>query len=229
MTKVKVAKKPEVVKEDVLHFPMPLYDEFNQSIKDFVHLVEKMETIVHEDWKTANSNPFGVDVEVKVALQQKLDYLVYELYGLDEFQVSVIEEGIDRFGRKTGESYLAEEKDYQAYSDYLCNYFNYFMAKDDDISWKSQKQVGDYYTAIRFFFGTEHYLDKGIADLIGVAGLEQINAQLLIQRRILMFEKDGFHIIQSREKNNWSIGMAKKMAAKITRQIMNTGGESNGN
>lgn len=228
VTKVKAAKKPEVVKEDVLRFPMPLYQEDNQTVNAFVNLVEQMEALAHYEWKAANNDPFRVDIEAKTELQQELDRMVYELYGLDEFQVSVIEEGIHRFDKTSENNRLAEKEDYQIYSDYLFNYFNYYMADNEKNLWKSQKQIGDYYTIMRFFFGTENNLDKGIADISGLAGLEKINGQLLIQSKILMFEKDGFCIIQTKDKGNWSLSKARKMATRMTRQIMSTGGENYG-
>lgn len=52
---------------------MPLYEEDNLQIKDFVNLVEQMEAIVHEEWKNVKSNPFEMDVEAKGAIQKKLD------------------------------------------------------------------------------------------------------------------------------------------------------------
>lgn len=229
MTKVKAAKKPEVVKEDVLHFPMPLYKEDNETMAALVKLVKQMEATVQCEWDAKKNNPFEVYLETKNALQEEMDCLVYKIYGLDEFQVSIIEEGLSRFERNAGKNNFAEEIDYQIYSSYLCDYFNYYMANHNDILWKSQKEIGDHFTIMRFFFGSEEYIDKTMADIWGLAGLERINGRLLTQHRILMFVKNGFCIIQTRDKSNWSIGKAKKMATKMTRQIMNAGGERYGN
>ena len=68
---------------------------------------------------------------------------------------------------------------------------------------------------------------KKKVDLLGLMGVEKINSRLLYQNKILLFEESGFQIIQTKEKFNWSLGKAKKMAAKITREIMQTGGNYN--
>ncbi|MDD3251739.1 MAG: N-6 DNA methylase [Lachnospiraceae bacterium] len=227
MTKVKAAKKPEVVKEDVLRFPMPLYQKDNQTIAKLVSLVEQMEAVVHEDWNTKKCNPFSQNSNVKANLQKELDALVYYLYELDDFQISLIDEGINRFENKAND--FAEEYDYQTYADCLCNYFNYYMTEANEILWKSQKQIGEYYTIVRFYFGIEDSLDKGLVDVSGMAGLERINSRLLIQNKIIMFENSGFSIIQTKDRKNWTIGKARKVAADITRQIMNARGDSHEN
>ena len=89
-------------------------------------------------------------------------------------------------------------------------------------SWKMMKNEGDFYTMIYFSFKGEEYLMS--SDVIGLSGLEQINEQLLVQRRVLLFVSDGFQVIQSKERTNWTLGKAKKIAAKITREIMCEGG-----
>ncbi len=220
MTKVKAAKKPEVVKEDILHFPMPLYEKERKDIQQFVNLVIKMENLV-----TAQHKNGCWEGNSKEELQSQLDNMVYKLYGLDEFYISVIEEGISRFDKE--KNIIAEEKDYQVYSQYLCDYFNYYMKNRINGMWRSHLQVGDFYTTMRFFFKEETELAKKTSDLLGLMGVEKINSRLLLQNRILLFEESGFQIVQTKEKFNWSLGKARKMAAKITREIMQTGGNYN--
>ena len=217
MTKVKAAKKPEVVKEDILHFPMPLYERGNQEIKEFVDLVTSMENLVRSQYQN------GLLEEVKKEdIQKQLDEMVYHFYKLDEFNIAVIEEGINRFNKHM--SIVAEERDYQAYSQYLCEYFNYFFKDDRQIVWRSRLNVGDYYATIRFCFDEEEKFFDGKTDLVGLMGIEQINSRLLVQNRILLFDESGFQVVQTKEKSNWTLGKARKMAAEITREIMLTGG-----
>lgn len=223
MTKVKAAKKPEVVKEDILHFPMPLYEENKKDIKEFVKLVIEMEELVSAAYK---NQLFKRDDHTKENLQKQLDYAAFKLYGFDEFDISVVEEGISRFHKEKNN--VAEESDYQAYSKYLCDYFNYYMKGSIENIWRSKFKVSDFYTIVSLYFKGEKELDQKIVDLLGLAGLEKINSQLLIQNKILIFDENGFQIIQTKEKSKWSAGQAKKVAAEITREIMKTGGNYNG-
>lgn len=220
MTKVKAAKKPEVVKEDILHFPMPIYEKERDDIQKFVNLVIRMENLVSAQYKNV-----CWEGNSKEELQNQLDDMVYKLYGLDEYYISVIEEGISRFNKE--KNIVAEDRDYQVYSHYLCNYFNYYMKDKIESTWRSQLQVGDFYATMSFFFKEETELVKKKVDLLGLMGVEKINSRLLYQNKILLFEESGFQIIQTKEKFNWSLGKAKKMAAKITREIMQTGGNYN--
>ena len=220
MTKVKAAKKPEVVKEDILHFPMPIYEKEREDIQKFVNLVIRMENLVSAQYKNV-----CWEGNSKEELQNQLDDMVYKLYGLDEYYISVIEEGISRFNKE--KNIVAEDRDYQVYSQYLCNYFNYYMKDKIESTWRSQLQVGDFYATMSFFFKEETELVKKKVDLLGLMGVEKINSRLLYQNKILLFEESGFQIIQTKEKFNWSLGKAKKMAAKITREIMQTGGNYN--
>lgn len=222
MTKVKAAKKPEVVKEDILHFPMPLYEENKKDIKIFIDLVNEMEKLVSATYKNQLINRNDI---IKETLQRQLDNMVFKLYGFDEFDISVIEEGISRF--YTEKDNVAEERDYQAYSKYLCDYFNYYMKGNIENIWKSKFKVGDFYTIVSLYFKGEEELDKKIVDLLGLAGVEQVSSKLLIQNTVLVFDESGFQIIQTKEKFKWSIGKAKKIAAEITREIMKAGGNSN--
>lgn len=224
MTKVKAAKKPEVVKEDILCFPLPIFDAENPRMKEFVENVIEMEKFVCNEWKLKQENPLLINENEKIELQQKLDKQVFQLYNLDKFQISVIEEGIERFETNKNKDSLATEQDYYLYSQYLCNYFNYYMKWDTDISWKVSTRVGDFYTEMYFFFDSDsNFINP---DITGLAGLEKINGQLLVQKQIMVFEKEGFRIIQTRDKNNWKLCEAKKMAARMTRRIMGAGGKT---
>ncbi|MCM1498759.1 MAG: N-6 DNA methylase [Clostridium sp.] len=223
MTKVKAAKKPEVVKEDILRFPMPLYDPNMENIKEFVDLVMRMENLAAEGYQ---SGIFQQDTTEKEQLQKQLDDLVFKFYGFNEFDISVVEEGISRFDKDKGG--MAEDTDYQVYSQCLCDYFNYYMKDYVKSAWESKIQVGDFYTRINFYFDVNGASEEKTADFLGLMGVEQINSQLLVQNRVMVYEKNGFQIIQTKEKRNWSLGQARKMAAQITREIMRAGGDYNG-
>lgn len=220
MTKVKAAKKPEVVKEDILHFPMPLYQENNENIKKFVSLIIEMEGLVSNQYEEIFYDKSEIEV-----LQKQIDDMVFMFYGLDEFDISVIEEGINRFDIKNND--IAGEEDYQIFSQYLCDYFNYFMKGKINDVWKSRVEVGDFYTITSFFFEKENSAESGNVDLLGLLGVEKVNSRLIIQNKVIVFEESGFRIVQTKEKSKWSLGRAKKMAAEITRDIMKTGGNCN--
>ncbi len=220
VSKVKAAKKPEVVKDDVLHFPMPIYDENNNIIIKIASSVELIEKEVRKSWE--NINVFGVSDKIEV-LKEELDQLIFELYKLDEFQKSVIIEGIERFITDNKNINYADNQDYVQFADYISQYFNYYMSIDLNYKWKYQVQEGQFYSVIRFFFTEEATLEKNFVDLAGLIGVKSINQKLLIQKQILIFEEDGFQIIQSKDKNNWSVRKAMRVAAKITKQIMQTG------
>ncbi len=221
MSKIKAAKKPEMVKEDVLRFPLPVYDESNMEIRQIIDLVSQMEQKVHEEWKLKSRSPWITGIEDMCILQRKLDECFFKLYRFDDFQVSVIKEGIERFN-KSGQILYAEKGDYQKYAEYICDYFNYFMKKSLNSLWKAKIDEGDFYTAIFFSFNREEILID--PNILGLSGLEEISGQLLVQRRVVTFVNDGFCIIQSTEKSNWTLGKAKKMAIKLTQEIMNVGG-----
>ncbi len=222
MTKVKAAKKPEVVKEDVMKFPTPVYDGENADIKNIINLVKQIEQQVQKEWQLRETCPWLVDETVKVGLQKELNKCIFKLYGFDEFHISIIKEGIGRFSEKQQENIYACEDDYQNFANYICNYFNYYMKQALLGTWKMMKNEGDFYTVMYFSFKDEE--DLMLPDVVGLSGLEQINEQLLVQRRVLIFVSDGFQVIQSKERTNWTLGKAKKIAAKITREIMCEGG-----
>lgn len=224
ITKVKAAKKPEVVKEDVMKFPMPVYDSENTDIKNVINLVIQMEQQVQKEWQLRKNSPWLVNETFKVQLQEELNRCIFKLYGFDDFHVSIIKEGIERFSEKQRTNIYACENDYQNYADYICAYFNYYMKQELSDSWKMTKEEGDFYTVMYFSFKNEEHLIS--PDIVGLSGLEEINEQLLVQRRILSFVSDGFQIIQSKAKVNWTLGKAKKIAAKITREIMCEGGKA---
>lgn len=218
MSKVKAAKKPEVAKTDVENFPMPPFDEKNKDIQDIVQCVIQIEKQVKEEWELKQKMPWSIDETVKQRLQVKLNKLIFKLYGLDSFHISVIKEGIERFSEKRRRNICADKDDYQKFSDYVCEYFNYYMERELGTSWRAIIQEGDFYTVMYFSFGDgEIHIPS---DIIGLSGLEMINEQLLVQRRILQFVNDGFQIVQSKEKAKWTLGKAKKLAAKITSEIM---------
>lgn len=218
MSKVKAAKKPEVAKTDVENFPMPLFDEKNKYIQDIVQCVAQIEKQVKEEWKLKQEMPWSIDEAEKQRLQSKLNRLIFKLYGLEDFHISVIREGVERFSEKRKRNICADKEDYQQFSDYICEYFNYYMEQELGNSWRATIQEGDFYTAIYFSFRDEKiYIPSDIA---GLSGLETVNEQLLVQRRILQFVNDGFQIVQSKEKSKWTLGKAKKLAAKITSEIM---------
>ena len=218
MSKVKAAKKPEITKTDIENFPMPPFDRENQYIRDIVQLVIQMENQVKDEWKLKQAEPWNIDESEKQNLQAKLNQLIFQLYGIDDFYISVIKEGIARFSEKHQGNICANEKDYQKFADYLCEYFNYYMEKELGVPWRAIKQEGDFYTIMHFSFKNEEIHTP--SDIIGLSGLEMINERLLVQRRVLQFTDDGFQIIQSKEKAKWTLGKAKKLAAKITSEIM---------
>lgn len=222
MTKVKAAKKPEVVKEDIMKFPAPVYDKENGDIKNIISLVMQIEQQVQKEWELRKNSPWLVDETVKTQIQEELNKCIFKLYRFDEFHISIIKEGIERFSEKQQANIYACENDYQNFANYICDYFNYYMKQASQGSWKMMKNEGDFYTMIYFSFKGEEYLMS--SDVIGLSGLEQINEQLLVQRRVLLFVSDGFQVIQSKERTNWTLGKAKKIAAKITREIMCEGG-----
>lgn len=222
-TKVKAAKKPEVVKEDILHFPMPLYDENSEEIKKFVDLVIKMENIVSDEYQTVCVQK---NERAKMDIQKQLDDMVFKFYGFTEFDISVIEEGLNRFDKE--KESVAKDIDYQIYAKCLCDYFNYYMKDSIQGVWRSQIQNGNFYTKMSFFFKEEEQFQEKSADILGLLGVEKINSRLLIQNKVLVFGESGFQIIQTKEKCNWSLGKARKMAAQITREIMKAGEEYDG-
>ena len=156
----------------------------------------------------------------KSKLQNELNRCIFKLYGFDKFHISIIKEGLERFSKKH-QTEIATEEDYQKYANYFCDYFNYYMKEILDNPWKMEKKEGDFYTGMYFSFGHKEKIIY--PDIAGFSGLEAVNEQLLVQRKVLLFVNDGFHIIQSKDKTNWTLGKAKKMVAKITREIMNGG------
>lgn len=110
------------------------------------------------------------------------------------------------------------------HAQYLCDYFNYYFKDNPQIVWRSRLHVGDYYTALRFYFDEEEDYFAGKTGLVGLMGVEKLNSRLLIQNKILLFDESGFQVVQTKEKSNWALGKAKKMAAEITREILMTGG-----
>ena len=220
MTKVKAAKKPEVVKEDIMRFPVPVFDKEDINIKYIINLVIQMERQVHKEWELRKSSPWNMYNDSKSKLQGELNRCIFKLYGFDKFHISIIKEGLERFSKKH-QTEIATEEDYQKYANYFCDYFNYYMKETLDNSWKMEKKEGDFYTGMYFSFGHKEKIIY--PDIAGFSGLEAVNEQLLVQRKVLLFVNDGFHIIQSKDKTNWTLGKAKKMVAKITREIMNGG------
>lgn len=218
MSKVKAAKKPEITKMDIENFPIPPFDRRNKCIQDIVQLVIQIENHVREEWKLKQKAPWDIDESVKQDLQVKLNKLIFKLYGVDEFYISVIKEGIERFSERRQRNICADEEDYQRFANYLCEYFNYYMKKELGAPWRATKQEGDFYTIMYFSFRDGKIQNP--SDIIGLSGLETINEQLLVQRRVLQFVDDGFQVVQSKEKAKWTLGKAKKMAAKITSEIM---------
>lgn len=218
MSKVKAAKKPEVTKADIENFPMPPFDRENKDMQDVVQLVIQIENRVKEEWELGPETPWPIDATVKQRLQVKLNELICKLYGFDEFHISIIKEGIERFSEKRQRNIYADEEDYQRFANYLCEYFNYYMKQELDVLWRARKQEGDFYTIMYFSFDDGEIHSP--SDIIGLSGLEKINEQLLVQRRVLQFVNDGFQVVQSKEKANWTLGKAKKLAAKITSEIM---------
>ncbi|MCM1283606.1 MAG: N-6 DNA methylase [Muribaculaceae bacterium] len=222
VSKIKAAGKPEMVKEDVFDFPLPPYDGQNALITRVTDLVARLEQAVHEEWRQKSHSPLFMDTHEKERLQKELDECIYKLYGLDDFQISVIQEGVGRFCREE-ENVCASGGDYQTYATYICDYFNYYMGGLPDHLWKAQVTEGSLYTTVGFSFAQEEgHMDP---DLLGMAGLEEINGRLLVQRRILEYGKSGFCVIQGREKRNWTLGKAMKMAAAMTQEIMGMGGK----
>lgn len=224
MSKVKAAKKPEVTKADVENFPMPLFDKKNKDMQDIIQCVIQMENLVKEEWKLKQKTPWHIDETRKQHLQDKLNKLIFKLYGFDDFHISVIREGIGRFSEKCKRYIYADKEDYQRFSDYLCEYFNYYMEQDLGASWRTVIKEGDFYTVMYFSFGDgEIHIPS---DIVGLSGLETVNEQLLVQRRVLRFVNDGFQIVQNKERSRWTLGKAKKLAAKITSEIMCAGGDT---
>lgn len=224
MTKVKAAKKPEVVKEDIMKFPVPIFDIENAEIKNIVNLVMQIEQQVRNEWELKRTSPWSVDEMPKIHLQEELNKCIFRLYNFDSFHISIIKEGINRFSEGQQIGIYANENDYNGYADYLCDYFNYFMKQDSNGSWKQIKQEGDFYTIMFFSFNNSNSEECLLSpDVVGLLGFEEINARLLVQRQVFLFMNNGFQIVQSREKSNWTLSKAKKMAAKITREIMHGG------
>lgn len=224
MTKVKAAKKPEVVKEDILRFPMPPYEKGNRHINIIVSYTRWMERLSEHAWKDQRDAFLhmeeGAKDKIRVYIQAEIDREIFALYGLDEFQISVIEEGLERFGGEKDKK--PQTQDYQTYAGYLCEYFNYYMSVPGGSRWNFEINEGDFYTAVIFYF--KNNAESLSPDMLGLAGLEKVNGRLLVQKEVLSYTETGFQIVQTKERNNWTLGKARKMAARMTRQILSEGG-----
>lgn len=230
VTKVMVAKKPEVVKEDILCFPVPPYQEKDNAVRCLVELVCQMEELVHTRLEEQVGNPFYDNSAQTEKVQSEINEQVCRMYGLNEFERAILEDGLARFESNKEGGVCASEQDYQGYSAYLCEFFNYYV-KSDNYIWRSRYDIGELYTTMSFSImpeSGEQQERQGVpADIMGMAGLKKINDKMLVQNRILSFSEEGFQIVQTKEKRNWSIGRARKETARITRYIFDEGGTFN--
>ncbi len=212
VSKIKSAKRPELTLDDLRNFPIP---EYNEKAGKLIKLVIKMEAIA------SNAPEPGMQYECNIhSLQEEIDNCVFEIYGLSDFYIAIINEGIQRFESMDFE---ASDSDYQSFAQYLLGYFNYYRQNNSTKIWRYYIEKGQYYTEIIFKydnFNIDYGESPDLTDFIGTISLDPISSTFLVQNQLFNYYQDGFSIIQPNNKGIWSKARAMKLAIKMTKLIM---------
>ena len=209
VSKFKTAKRPELPLYDLCNFPIP---EYNNCAEKLVSLVGKME----DYFSKKDSLQFSQDNEYEL-LKKQIDDSVFEIYGLNDFYIEIINEGIERFHTTSS---LADDNDYETFASYLADYCNYYSPVQYANTWKYHIHKGKYYTEVVFYYESEG-IDKLMSpDALGVFSIKEMNSTLLIQNQMITFSQYGFSIVQPQNKNVWTKARAMKLAMKMTKLIL---------
>lgn len=196
-------KRTAIRKDELLQLPYPKLNDNNPKVIRLIKLVERIQNLKKEKKSTD-------DLEVQI------DELVFDIYGLLDFEKEIIREFYDvNVYRKREE---ASRKDIQKYVDKFRDVFSFIL--DDKLVLNAEYSFHNIGAAVCFSIVNKEDFESKIikADpkILEIVKKKQLEESLLSkaikEEKIKIYTEENFTIVKSKYFKDWTVRQAMKDA-----------------
>lgn len=234
-SKAASAMKPELTKGDILSFPIPA-EIGEQDKRGILERISRMEELLRQKYAMGLFCDYErQETEAEMErVQSELDQIICRTYAFDEVERAAIEYALQYVIRKDQDAFGFTEPErergaYEAYVKYMENYFNHFLQEGGMRLHCSGVFPKNLFTLISFSIQPRGREDESkeqikmlgeVADVLGLSGIEAMESELLVKRRLAGFLDHGFFVVKEREAASWTRMSAIKDADYFARMIL---------